>query len=415
MLPAPSETLWTPSNMMPNLDMTIERLELTNFKTFPHAVIPFARRMNVFVGINGAGKTSILLALSKLLSWQARRMSSPVGSGGGSAILEQEIRSGAPDAMLKAVARWGDRTFSWTLAKTRRGGRIAVSRSDLLEMTNAVRDFRNRFPEGDFGSPLFASYSANRMILDIPKRIRVRHSFGPENANNGALTGVPDFRLFVEWFREREDILNERIVEDVRGRRSKPTPQDPELKWVKEALSRFLPDVSDWRVRRGPMRFLARKKEGEFVVDQLSDGEKNLLAVVGDIARRLVQANRGSTSPLDGPGVVLIDEIELHLHPAWQTRILPQLFKTFPRVQFAVTTHSSFVLSQLNSLLLERGMAGTGASGAGARDIDVFAVRNGNVDSLLSEDTGLIKSSEMDDVAAEIDEEFDRLLEKSGS
>jgi len=139
--------------MMPNLDMTIERLELTNFKTFPHAVIPFARRMNVFVGINGAGKTSILLALSKLLSWQARRMSSPVGSGGGSAILEQEIRSGAPDAMLKAVARWGDRTFSWTLAKTRRGGRIAVSRSDLLEMTNAVRDFRNRFPEGDFVSP----------------------------------------------------------------------------------------------------------------------------------------------------------------------------------------------------------------------------------------------------------------------
>ena len=60
-------------------------------------------------------------------------------------------------------------------------------------------------------------------------------------------------------------------------------------------------------------------------------------------------------------------------------------------------------------------MAGTGTSGAGARDIDVFAVRNGNVDSLLSEDTGLIKSSEMDDVAAEIDEEFDRLLEKSGS
>ena len=60
-------------------------------------------------------------------------------------------------------------------------------------------------------------------------------------------------------------------------------------------------------------------------------------------------------------------------------------------------------------------MAGTGTSGAGDRDIAVFAVRNGNVDSLLSEDTGLIKSSEMDDVAAEIDEEFDRLLEKSGS
>ena len=394
-------------------DMTIKRLKLTNFKMFSGVVIPLARRMNVFVGINGAGKSSILVALSKLLSWQARRLAAPGGGGGGSAISEQEIRHGASDALLAAEARWGERMFTWSLAKGRKGGRMASVKSDLSGMTNAVRDFRNRLAEGSFAAPLFAGYSANRMILDIPKRIRVRHSFDPESANAGALAGIPDFRLFVEWFREREDILNERIAENVRSHRSGQTPQDPDLKWVKAALSRFLPDVSEWRVRRGPMRFLAKKREGEFVVDQLSDGEKNLLSVIGDIARRLVQANKDSASPLDGPGIVLIDEIELHLHPAWQTQILPRLFETFPHVQFFITTHSSFVLSQLNSLLLKNRRQHVQVSDSGLREIDVFAVRDGNVVSLLSKDLGLIESSEMDDVAAAIDDEFDSLLERS--
>jgi predicted ATP-binding protein involved in virulence len=81
--------------------------------------------------------------------------------------------------------------------------------------------------------------------------------------------------------------------------------------------------------------------------DQLSTGEQTIIALVGDLARRLVMANPELNNPLEGDGVVLIDEIDLHLHPSWQKKILPLLSKTFPNCQFIVTTHSPLVLSRL--------------------------------------------------------------------
>jgi len=84
----------------------------------------------------------------------------------------------------------------------------------------------------------------------------------------------------------------------------------------------------------------------ELCVKQLSDGEKNVMAMVGDIARRLSIANASAENILEGEGIVLIDEIDLHLHPSWQAVILPVLLNTFPNLQFIVTTHSSKVLGE---------------------------------------------------------------------
>lgn len=81
----------------------------------------------------------------------------------------------------------------------------------------------------------------------------------------------------------------------------------------------------------------------EVSIDQMSDGEKCLLALVGDLARRFSIASP-SGDPLEGEGVVLIDEIELHLHPKWQHHVLEQLTATFTQCQFVVTTHSPAVL-----------------------------------------------------------------------
>jgi predicted ATP-binding protein involved in virulence len=97
------------------------------------------------------------------------------------------------------------------------------------------------------------------------------------------------------------------------------------------------------------------KQGEELIVNQLSDGEKCLLALAGDLARRLAIANPNpDRNPLQGSGVVLIDEIELHLHPKWQRAIIPNLKKTFPNCQFIITTHSPQVISDLQWVHLLR-------------------------------------------------------------
>jgi predicted ATP-binding protein involved in virulence len=82
-------------------------------------------------------------------------------------------------------------------------------------------------------------------------------------------------------------------------------------------------------------------------INQMSSGEKTLIALVADIVRRLYLANSKNINPLEGHGIVLIDEIELHLHPKWQRKVLPKLLETFPNIQFVITTHSPLVLDTL--------------------------------------------------------------------
>ena len=105
---------------------------------------------------------------------------------------------------------------------------------------------------------------------------------------------------------------------------------------------------TDLQVKRSRMEMTLKKQGQELVVNQLSDGEKNLLAMVGDLARRLAIANPDPTkNALEGEGIILIDEIEVHLHPKWQRDIIPRLTSTFPNCQFIVTTHSPQVLSNV--------------------------------------------------------------------
>jgi predicted ATP-binding protein involved in virulence len=96
------------------------------------------------------------------------------------------------------------------------------------------------------------------------------------------------------------------------------------------------------------MKMTVTKGDKELNVLQLYDGERNMLALVGDIARRLSVLNSIDLDRLnEGAGVVLIDEVDLHLHPRWQREIVAKLVATFPNCQFIVSTHSSQVLGEL--------------------------------------------------------------------
>lgn len=128
--------------------------------------------------------------------------------------------------------------------------------------------------------------------------------------------------------------------------------RDPQLNAVRSAVNKFMPDFSNLRVQRKPRLHMAIDKLGSTLsVSQLSQGEKSLMALVGDIARRLALMNPSLKNPLEGAGVVLIDEVDLHRHPQWQRRLIQQLTETFPNCQFILTTHSPLVISDTKDVL----------------------------------------------------------------
>ena len=189
--------------------------------------------------------------------------------------------------------------------------------------------------------PIYVNYGANRLVTDIPLRIRKTHVFDPLYAYENAVQTKVDFRTFFEWFRNREDYENEiRSREDINF-------IDNQLRAVRSATEKMLDGFTNLSVKRNPLRMKIIKEGMSLDVNQLSDGEKCLLAMIGDLARRSSMANPLSDNPLICEGIVIIDEIEQHLHPIWQRKIVPILSEIFPNIQFMISTHSPQVLGEM--------------------------------------------------------------------
>jgi len=216
--------------------------------------------------------------------------------------------------------------------------------------------------------PLIAFYPVERSVIDIPLKIREKHQFLQIDGYDNALNNAVDFRRFFEWFRDREDVENEfikdlilRIKQDVNDEELfKKVDQynsgkfkDVQLEVVRQAIYAFMPDFKNLQVSRKPrLAMIIDKNDKTLNVSQLSQGEKSLMALVGDIARRLAMMNPKLDNPLHGKGIILIDEIDMHLHPQWQRSIIQRLQTTFPNCQFILTTHSPLVISDTQNILV---------------------------------------------------------------
>jgi predicted ATP-binding protein involved in virulence len=133
----------------------------------------------------------------------------------------------------------------------------------------------------------------------------------------------------------------------------KASTRDRQLTAVRSALTAFMPDFTNLRVQRKPHLHMAIDKHGAtFNVTQLSLGERSLIALVGDMARRLAMMNPSMDNPLHGDGIVLIDEVELRMDPQWQLGLIAQLSTTFPNCQFVLTTHSPLVVGDTKGVLV---------------------------------------------------------------
>ncbi|MBW4497810.1 MAG: AAA family ATPase [Oscillatoria princeps RMCB-10] len=346
--------------------MKVKRLKMTGFRGIGDLALEFdAGEPTVLLGVNGVGKSSILDCLAILLSWfmvrivfdpetrkdlseSVRLYGKNFRSGFQQKDLaddrffgEQDIKNGASQTRSEITLSLDSQELIWALTKTLEKG-SAEPNSDMADLKRVTAGIRQE-RETNAGSniPLAVYYPVSRGVGDISLQIPNKLITKVADAYDEALQGIAiNFNSFFQWFRSCEDLENEE-------RRDNPAFRDGKLEAVRNAISSLLPEFSNLRVRRSHLRMTVSKQGEELIVNQLSDGEKCLLAMVGDLARRLAIANPGLAEPLEGSGVVLIDEIELHLHPKWQREIIPALTRTFPNCQFIVTTHSPQVVSHV--------------------------------------------------------------------
>lgn len=317
--------------------MIIRSLNYVNYKGLETGTIDFDSHLTVVVGKNGSGKSSVLQIVAIAVSWIVARIKSEKGIG--QYIDELSVTNGHQNSQIIAEFDEFGKVSIPNKVKSGLPKRFTIDLNGLRSYSNNIRE-QLEATGMKSSVPVFAYYGVKRAVIDIPLRIRNTEEHMLETYRD-CLNGAAKFRDFFMWFRNQEDLENE-VRLDYEGNYS-----SRELSAFRRAMQTFMPDYANVRVRRKPLRMTVKKDGTELNVAQLSDGEKIYLALIGDLCRRLVLANPTLEDPLKGKGIILIDEVDLHLHPKWQGEIVERLNKVFVNLQFIITTHSPQVINRV--------------------------------------------------------------------
>jgi len=389
--------------------LKISSLKLVDFRVFKNAEINFSNKHNsnltVIVGNNGAGKTALLESIEKSLSWIHRKVVSQGGKG--DTIDEMDINNDRAAEYATIIADFSISEkfhYKLELSKPKDGSKV-TKKGQYGEISNLANIYKLANSKNiQFNFPIMASYFIER-ALEIRKKdtegfrdIPGKKYWSKFEGYQQALNGAADFKLFFRWFKYFDDInnasdtKNQKLMSEISKLKAElilinemlskikfndegkeylsPLKQEKQKEMLKleaemderkkgqpnividsvtKAIYKFLPHFNNIRIQRSPLLdMLIDKNNVTLSVLQLSQGEKSLLALVADIARRLVLLNPSLDDPLAGNGIVLIDEVDLHLHPEWQQSVIPNLLKTFPNIQFIMTTHSPQVVTTVH-------------------------------------------------------------------
>lgn len=329
--------------------MKIKTLALSHYRRFTDFFMDFDANLTVLVAKNGAGKTSILDAVATSLGAFLTRL--PKVSGYNPKETDFQVY---PDGRRPPYMRIHCESFNgvqWDRTEKRDQSKKTADEIPEGLGVKQLNDYVDQFIDAEnatqpYQLPVFIYYGTGRGVFDIPQRKRnFSKEFRRFDAFAGALESRTNFRSFVEYFYHLEEQENR-----LRNEKRSFDVEWPELKAIRQAVQRMLPAFSNPRSVHPAGIEVDWKPNGEtkqLRIEQLSDGYRTTLAMVMDIAARMAEANPDMPDPLETEGVVLIDEVDLHLHPGWQQTILLDLMDTFKNVQFIVSTHSPQVISSV--------------------------------------------------------------------
>src|SRR5690554_5500586 len=378
--------------------MLLEQLTLENFRACEQLEVPLGRRLTVLLGSNGSGKTSVLDGIAIGLGAALTHLPSVSGITFKKAgDIRQQGNTLAPYTRVALTMCAG---VKWDRIQRRDKSKATIAATPspygLKELEAYLNDsVIDPMNAGEHHVlPMMVYYGVSRAVLQVP----LRHKGFPKShtrleALKAALDSESSFKSAFIWFYNKEN-------EEHRLQKSQRSFDVTlsELDAVRRAISQIFPDISNPHIEVNPLR-LAVTQHGETLdLMQLSDGYKTLLGLVIDLSMRMGLANPDMKDPLAAEAVVMIDEIDLHLHPSWQRRVLADLLSTFPNTQFIVTTHSPFIVESMNNHIKRYQLGGSptgdseidGLVPLASHEVRAYLMENSTKRSLMDEESGLV-------------------------
>lgn len=337
--------------------MYISEITLKNYRKFEDLNINFDKNLSVLVGKNGTGKTSVLEALTVAAGtfFFALDGVSSIGIHASDAYNKYfclgediDVQKQFP-VEINAKGCVDNQNIQWSRTLNSLGGKTTSIYAK--EMTSISSEYQKRLMQGDTSLilPLIAYYGTGRLWDD--HREKWSGIYKQNTRINGyidCLDGRANVKLLLDWFK-RMTLKN--------NQSKKPNETYIAVKGAMEKCFSRLTGINDVKVLVNPDTFAIEinyctvdNRRIQIPLDQLSDGYRCALSLIGDIAYRMATLNPQLSGDVlvKTTGIILIDEVDLHLHPEWQQHILIDLVETFPQIQFIVTTHAPAVINSIS-------------------------------------------------------------------
>lgn len=351
----------------------LKHLELENFRCFAKLKIEFDPQITVLVAQNGAGKTTVLDAIAIAFglfvdNFNNDTLATIIDADVRVAMttqISQDLREMEPQypVAIQAVGEIDAKPLAWL--SQRRAPKAPPNQLGPRQIMEIGTAMQKAVTKGEpVVLPLIAYYGTNRLRDRMSATVSAddqeyeRAFFSRTAGYQNCLNPSASYQYFEKWFvyaaKADADLRNQMNEQTGARNGDIDTAYTPLLKAVSQAVDCCL-GFSGWKNIR--FSFVHRnlvmehQEHGILEIEQLSDGVRNMIAMAADIAHRTVRLNAsfGRDAALKTPGLVLIDEVDLHLHPAWQQVALENLVSAFPCIQFVVTTHSPQVISTVAS------------------------------------------------------------------
>ena len=337
--------------------MRLKSIELINYRCYQDFKVDFGPGFNVIAGINGSGKTSLLKSIRDALAVNVSRLSPSLSSlahpfiDGDPAYVRGDEVNGRwrfePQYPVRVIAQAEllNRRFTWSIEHRDASGQESPRESIPFDAITQAAHVSEHITY-----PLFAFYPTSRAW-----------ALAPTNEVAAATRTLPRVAGYEIWWdaSANADALQQWSIAKTMERLQFASDSalawdsviDDELAITNRALSAVFDDAKglryDFAQKSLTIEWIGAK--APTLYKNLSDGERVAIALVSDIARRMCLLNPHLATEVarQTPGVVLIDELDIHLHPTWQRLIVRGLTKAFPMIQFIATSHSPHVLSEL--------------------------------------------------------------------